>query len=526
MQPFTALNASSTEQAVRAEAPRREPSDRGDHDRFRDAFDRAREHRAEQQAARDRAATDRAAGDRAAADRAADRRRAAAARETDVAAYAREHRGDDDTHGSSSVAGLAVLGRPVAGLVEQHRGSNLEIIGGDGVSQLDVSLEELDDDALAALVGDLGLSAEALLNALQTLEGADTDAVADLAMELAAELLADGAGHDAADVADAAGLMDVLGQLAALTGGDEPLAERIGQLLDAGPDTDLETVLDAVMSVVADSDMDIDVDTDVSLTDELRELAERLAQLLSDDDGLDAAVIRAAAALAELSGALARGSGARASDTDAASDRLEHTVAALRSLAAETDGDGEADPSDEPDMELGQPRASARADQRAATADRAHRGGDSERTRTTSTEARTAPPPAEPPGPPATPPGRAGLGRAPSLPPGVQRVLEAVEQLERLAPPRQLTLDLGELRVRVAMEEGQVRLSVLDGDARDGEELLEDARRALTEQGFDLGGDGEGSGGDTDDDRPSASPDGADERRRAPGRRADTGLRL
>ena len=538
MQPFTTLNTPAAERSARPETTRTDASDRGDHDRFHDAFDRARQHRADRQAPRDRAtAEQRAAAARdTPTDRADGARRAAAAGDVDVAAYAREHRSSDDANGSSSVAGLAVLGVPVAGLLEQHRGGNLEVAGGDGAAQLDEVLEELDAGVLPALAGELGLSTEALLDAVQSLSAAEADTAADLAVDLAAELLADGNGTDEATLADAADLLDLAAQLAQHSDGDSAPADQIAQLL-------------------ADH---------AELGDEADELADRIASLLADDADTDEAAVLAAVAQAQLAAALTRaGDAVRPDDAlEDETDRLDRIVATLRAMADDAgidmdgsdetagsdaveaglraavaavdtpDGADDADDAygasdDEPEVDDQRTqRDGGRVHARAATTDRAHRGGDADRAHTTSTDARSAPPSAEPVGPPSTPPGRAGQGRAPSLPPGVQRVLEAVEQLERLAPPRQLTLDLGELRVRVAMEEGQVRLSVLDGDARDGEELLEDARQALAGQGFDLGGDAEHADADGDDDRPGAAAGEPTDRSRTRGRRDDTGLRL
>lgn len=97
--------------------------------------------------------------------------------------------------------------------------------------------------------------------------------------------------------------------------------------------------------------------------------------------------------------------------------------------------------------------------------------------------------------------------RASSLPAGVQRVLEVVQQLEKQPPPRQLVLELGDLRMRIGLDEqGQVRLTLLQGDGSDGDALLGEARDALADHGFDLaGGDAEASA----DDHEGGSPTGA-----------------
>lgn len=99
-----------------------------------------------------------------------------------------------------------------------------------------------------------------------------------------------------------------------------------------------------------------------------------------------------------------------------------------------------------------------------------------------------------------------GVDRSPGLTLALQRVLEAVERLELLPPPRALTVDLGEHRLRVAMEDGQVRLSLLDGDRASGDEFLRRAREELAQQGFDLGADDEGPEYEAHDDAPAGDP--------------------
>lgn len=90
----------------------------------------------------------------------------------------------------------------------------------------------------------------------------------------------------------------------------------------------------------------------------------------------------------------------------------------------------------------------------------------------------------------------------------IQRVMEAIDRLETLPPPQRLTVDLGEVRIRVSLEDGQVRMAVIDGDGDVGDELLQDARDELAQRGFDLGADGDQADGagipadDTHDDEP------------------------
>lgn len=108
----------------------------------------------------------------------------------------------------------------------------------------------------------------------------------------------------------------------------------------------------------------------------------------------------------------------------------------------------------------------------------------------------------------------------------VQRVLDAVELLENAPPPRQLTLELGENRLRVSVEDGQVRLSLLGQDDADATRLLEEARAALEERGFDLGGDrrGDGTAQDGQDGRDPGA--GGPVPGRSSSRPATAGLRL
>ena len=84
---------------------------------------------------------------------------------------------------------------------------------------------------------------------------------------------------------------------------------------------------------------------------------------------------------------------------------------------------------------------------------------------------------------------------------GVARVLDAIEQLEKAPPPRQVTLELGDVRVRVAVEDGAVRMQLL-GEQRDaGRDFLRAASEALRERGFEMAGEGKGDARDRDAER-------------------------
>ncbi len=119
-----------------------------------------------------------------------------------------------------------------------------------------------------------------------------------------------------------------------------------------------------------------------------------------------------------------------------------------------------------------------------------------------------AAPVSEPAEAPSATSNRPTVSRPPAMSLAMQRVLEAVERLELMPPPRALTVDLGEHRLRVALEDGQLRLTLLDGDQGSGDEFLRDARDELAAQGFDLGegGDPSADASPERDDDPTATP--------------------
>jgi hypothetical protein len=69
----------------------------------------------------------------------------------------------------------------------------------------------------------------------------------------------------------------------------------------------------------------------------------------------------------------------------------------------------------------------------------------------------------------------------------IARILDALELLEQAPPPRQLTLELGDLRVRLALEDGTVRLQLLGEQREAGRDLLREAAAELRARGYDLG---------------------------------------
>jgi hypothetical protein len=104
----------------------------------------------------------------------------------------------------------------------------------------------------------------------------------------------------------------------------------------------------------------------------------------------------------------------------------------------------------------------------------------------------------------------------------IQRVLDAVELLEKAPPPRHLTLELADGRLRVAIEDGQVRLSLLGERGEDASRFLDDARAALEERGFDLGG----NRGSEHHDDPRDERSAPHARSRSASPRVTAGLRL
>lgn len=89
----------------------------------------------------------------------------------------------------------------------------------------------------------------------------------------------------------------------------------------------------------------------------------------------------------------------------------------------------------------------------------------------------------------------------------VDRALEAAARLEHLAPPRQLTVELGEVRLRMALEDGVLRVQLLGDGAESGDErLLEDIQDELRARGFDL--EDEHAGGNAGDGDRGADPRG------------------
>ena len=69
----------------------------------------------------------------------------------------------------------------------------------------------------------------------------------------------------------------------------------------------------------------------------------------------------------------------------------------------------------------------------------------------------------------------------------VERILEAATRLENQPPPRTLTLELGDARVRLSMADGTLRLSLLGEPGAEDRDLLQDASEQLRNRGFDLG---------------------------------------
>jgi hypothetical protein len=78
----------------------------------------------------------------------------------------------------------------------------------------------------------------------------------------------------------------------------------------------------------------------------------------------------------------------------------------------------------------------------------------------------------------------------PGTPAVVDRILEAASRLEHLPPPRHLVLEVGELRVRLSLDDAGLRLQLLDDAQAADQDLLREASDELRSRGFDLA-DGE-----------------------------------
>jgi hypothetical protein len=75
----------------------------------------------------------------------------------------------------------------------------------------------------------------------------------------------------------------------------------------------------------------------------------------------------------------------------------------------------------------------------------------------------------------------------------LERVLEAAARLDRMPPPRQLTLEVGDARVRLGIEDGVLRVQLVGESQPEDRDLLRDVTAELRSRGFDLGrGDGDG----------------------------------
>jgi hypothetical protein len=109
-----------------------------------------------------------------------------------------------------------------------------------------------------------------------------------------------------------------------------------------------------------------------------------------------------------------------------------------------------------------------------------------------------------------------------------QRVLDLVAQLEDAPPPRVVVIETGEIRVRIGLDAGTVRLTVLGPLAEAGEEILREAADALEAGGYGTELDRGAADGDGDDrsrrDQEPTRPTAAAPAR--PPARPRTGLQL
>lgn len=193
---------------------------------------------------------------------------------------------------------------------------------------------------------------------------------------------------------------------------------------------------------------------------------------------------------------VAAGSGAETGSASAESDAGDADAAI----------EGEADPAvaDEPEPSAGQlpaHLAAARADSAAssqseagpetATPQRAthHAGAETSEVAGTTPTAQPSAPTGEVRGASALRPGLATT---------IERIAEATTRLENQPPPRQLVLELGDMRVRLSLDEAGLRLQLLDENQLSQRDLLRAASEELRARGFDLADDGPGehAGGD------------------------------
>jgi hypothetical protein len=98
----------------------------------------------------------------------------------------------------------------------------------------------------------------------------------------------------------------------------------------------------------------------------------------------------------------------------------------------------------------------------------------------------------------------------------LERVLEAAARLDRMPPPRQLTLEVGEARVRLGIEDGVLRVQLVGESQPEDRDLLRDVTAELRARGFDLGHGGGRGDGDGRQPEPGQQP-------APPGRGATTG---
>lgn len=160
----------------------------------------------------------------------------------------------------------------------------------------------------------------------------------------------------------------------------------------------------------------------------------------------------------------------------------EATAAGAAGPAATTATAATADPAAPTDPDLAAPAGSdRRADLPAATRERG--AGETSATRVDAGTLRAATVDATSDlgatGP--APTARAGAA-LPSA--AAQRVLDIVARLEEQPPPRVVVIDTGEVRVRIGLDAGVVRMTVLGEPSEAGEDLLREAADALEADGF------------------------------------------
>lgn len=187
---------------------------------------------------------------------------------------------------------------------------------------------------------------------------------------------------------------------------------------------------------------------------------------------------------------VAAGSGAEPGSASAEVDAVDADMA-IEGEADPADADGPESPAGRLDAHLAAARADGVASSRpdtgseAATPQRAAQHASAETSEVAGTTATAQP---------SAPTGevRDTSALRPGLAATIERLVEATTRLENQPPPRQLVLEVGDMRVRLSLDEAGLRLQLLDEGQLGQRDLLRAASEELRARGFDLAEDGAG----------------------------------